>query len=349
MAEGIRRRRAICIMAAAVGLPLLGVSSAARATAQPVVWTGQALGASATIILNVEDRDKAARLIRQVVAEVSRLEDVFSLYRPHSALSELNRTGALAAPPSELVALLKASRSFYDATGGLFDPTVQPLFALYARHFSALAADPAGPSEHARQTVLARIGFDAVLFNRDRIAFARPDMALTLNGIAQGYITDRVVELLQNEGISSSLVNMGEDRAIGSKPDGSAWRIGLAQSEAASVPDAVVTIINRAVATSSAAGFRFDAKGRFGHILHPRLGSIQERFARMTVVASDAVTADGLSTAFNLMTEDQIHDHAARMPDITVDLVALGGGSSRVGHILRTGRASPSKQPKPLF
>ncbi|MDW5317546.1 FAD:protein FMN transferase [Rhizobium sp. PL01] len=332
MAESIRRRRAICIMAAAAGLPLLGVSSAARATAQPLVWTGQALGASATIILNIEDRDKATRLIRHVVAEVSRLEDVFSLYRPHSALSELNRTGALAAPPPELVALLEASRGCYDATGGLFDPTVQPLFALYARHFSRPKADPGGPSRKALNTTLALVGLDGVLANRDRVVFTRPGMALTLNGIAQGYITDRIVELLRIEGISSSLVNMGEDRAIGAKPDGSGWRIGLALTEMAGEPNAVVTIIDRAVATSSAAGFHFDAYGHFGHILHPRLGAMPERFARMTVVASDAVTADGLSTAFSLMTEDEIRGHARMRPDITVDLVALGGGSTRFGH-----------------
>jgi len=334
MAEAIHRRRAICIMAAVAGLPLLGFAGAAKAMVQPVVWTGQALGASATLILSIEDRDKAARLIRQVVAEVSRLEDIFSLYRNHSALSELNRTGALAAPPTDLVALLETSRTFHETSGGLFDPTIQPLFELYARHFSARAADPEGPSAPALQATLAQVGFDGVLFNRDRIAFARPGMALTLNGIAQGYITDRIVDLLRREGITSSLVNMGEDRAIGAKPDGSGWRIGLASSEAATVPDAVVTIIDRAVATSSAAGFHFDAKGHFGHILHPRHGAVPERFTRTTVVARNAVDADGLSTAFSLMTEDEIGGHVKIRPDIIVDLAALGGGSTRLGHIL---------------
>ncbi|WP_428413604.1 FAD:protein FMN transferase [Pararhizobium sp.] len=334
MAEAIHRRRAICIMAAAAGLPLLGLPGSAQAAMQPVVWTGQALGAPATLILNLEDREKAARLIRQMVAEVSRLEDIFSLYRSHSALSELNRTGALAAPPSDLVALLDVSRTFFESSAGLFDPTIQPLFALYAQHFSADAADPSGPATHALQAVLARIGFDGVLFNRDRIAFSRPGMALTLNGIAQGYITDRIVELVRNEGITSSLVNMGEDRVIGAKLDGSGWRIGLASSGMATSLDGVVTIIDRAVATSSAAGFHFDAGGRFGHILDPRQGAMPERFSRMTVVAADATTADALSTAFSLMTESDIRGHARLRPDITVDLVSLSGGSARFGHRL---------------
>ncbi|MGV8939622.1 MAG: FAD:protein FMN transferase [Allorhizobium sp.] len=334
MAEAIHRRRAICIMAAAAGLPLLGLSGSARAELPPVVWTGQALGAPATLILNIEDRDKAARLLRQVVAEVSRLEDVFSLYRSHSALSQLNRAGALAAPPTDLVALLETSQTFHETSGGLFDPTIQPLFELYARHFSAPRADPAGPRAPELRAALARVGFDSVLFNRDRVTFGRPGMALTLNGIAQGYITDRIVDLLRREGITSSLVNMGEDRAIGAKPDGNGWRIGLAQSETATTPDAVVTIIEKAVATSSAAGFHFDAGRHVGHILDPRHGAMRERFARMTVVAGDAVTADALSTAFSLMTEDEIRAQARLRPDITVDFVSLTGSSARFGSSL---------------
>ena len=334
MAEAIHRRRALCIMAAAAGLPLLGLTGMAKAAAQPVVWTGQALGAPATLILNIEDREKAARLVRQIVAEVSRLEDVFSLYRSGSALSQLNRVGALAAPPSDLVALLDTSRTFHEASGGLFDPTIQPLFRLYARHFSAPAADPAGPSAPDLQAALTRVGFDGVLFNRDRVAFVRPGMALTLNGIAQGYITDRIVELLRNEGITSSLVDMGENRAIGAKPDGSGWRIGLAESEMAKMPDAIVTVIDKAVATSSAVGFHFDAGNRFGHILDPRRGAMPERYARMTVVAADAATADALSTAFSLMTEDDIRRHVQLWPDVTVDLVSQSGGSAQFGHRL---------------
>lgn len=334
MAEPIHRRRAICIMAAAAGLPLLGLAGRGHATEAPVVWTGQALGAPATLILNLEDRTKAERLIQQVVAEVARLEDVFSLYRSHSALSVLNRDGAIAAPPADLVALLEVSRTFYAASDGLFDPTIQPLFSLYTRHFSATAADPAGPAATVLQSALTQVGFDGVLFDSDRIAFARPGMALTLNGIAQGYVTDRIVDLLRSQGITSCLVNMGENRAIGARLDGGGWRIGLASTEMATSPDKVVTIKDRAVATSSAAGFHFDAGQRFGHILDPRQGARPERFARMTVVADDAVTADALSTAFSLMTEVEIGRHVHLWPEISVDLVELSGASASLGRRL---------------
>ncbi len=135
MASPITRRRAICIMAAAAGLPLIGLGGRAEAAVAAVTWRGRALGAPATLILNLESRADAARLVDRVVAEVSRLERVFSLYQRDSALSELNRTGAIAAPPAELVNLLEASRDFWETTGGAFDPTVQPLWTLYASIF----------------------------------------------------------------------------------------------------------------------------------------------------------------------------------------------------------------------
>lgn len=331
MAEPITRRRAIVIMAAAAGLPLIPFSDAAFAAADPVVWRGQALGAPATLILNHRDPAKAERLVASVVSEVDRLESVFSLYRRSSALAELNRLGALAAPPEELVVLLEACRDAWQTSGGAFDPSVQPLWSLYARHFSTSGSDPAGPSRRQLDETLPLVDFAGLRFNRDRIAFARPGMALTLNGIAQGYITDRVVALLRAEGITSSLVSMGESRAIGARADGSAWRIGLGETEDEARPDTVAAIIDRAVATSSASGFHFDAAAKFGHILDPRQGSMPPKYRRMTVIAPDATTADAYSTAFSLLEPDAIRAILDVEPEISVDLAMVSGEGLRLG------------------
>ncbi|NKN37552.1 FAD:protein FMN transferase [Agrobacterium sp. a22-2] len=322
MVEAIGRRRAICIMAAAAGLPLLPFAGSAEAGIEPVVWRGQALGAPATLILNIDDKVLARRLINRVVAEVARLESIFSLYKDGSTLRELNKVGALASPPFEMVALLEACRSVWDASGGAFDPTIQPLWMLYAQHFSSPGADPAGPERQALDAVLSRVGFDGVRFNRDRIAFARPEMALSFNGIAQGYVTDRIVDLLREAGMTSSLVNMGENRAIGAQADGRPWRIGLAEMETGSAPDTILEIVNKAVSTSSASGFHFDPAARFGHILDPRRGNVPPLYRRMSVIAPDATTADAMSTAFSLMKPEAIQSFLQLHPEIAVDMVA---------------------------
>ncbi|MCZ4094216.1 FAD:protein FMN transferase [Sinorhizobium psoraleae] len=331
MGNPITRRRAVCIMAAAAGLPLLGPGTQARAAAPAVTWKGQALGAPATIILHVDDEAQAARLIDRVIAEVSRLESVFSLYRSDSVLSELNRAGAIAAPPSDLVRLLEACRKCWKATNGAFDPTVQPLWALYARHFSVEGPDPAGPSDDEKVQALARVGFDKVRLGRDRVAFIRPGMALTLNGVAQGYITDRVVELLKDAGIANSLVSMGEMRAIGAQGDGNPWRVGLASREDAPAPESTLDIVNKAVATSSQDGFLFGDSGRYGHIIDPHSGGAPRLFKRVSVIAPTATEADAFSTAFSLMGMSDIRLMGERHPDLTVDLVSIAGERTRFG------------------
>lgn len=334
MAKAITRRRAICIVAAAVGLPLVRSVGLAKQGMEPIVWQGQALGAPATLILNHDDPAVARQLVNRVVAEASQLEAIFSLYRSDSVVSELNRAGAIAAPPLDLIALLEKSRTNWETSGGAFDPTIQPLWALYARHFSKDGADPAGPPQHELEAALSCVGFDAVRFNRDRVTFARPHMALTFNGIAQGYITDRVVHRLRDAGITSSLVSMGEIRAIGAASDGQPWHVGLAETEAGADPDIVLGIVGKAVSTSSALGFHFDPSGRFGHILDPRHGSTPPGYRRMTVIAPDATTADALSTAFSLMEPARIQRILEACPDITVDMVAASGEHARFGQTI---------------
>ena len=331
MVSPITRRRAICIMAAAAGLPLLDRGGRAEAAVAALTWTGRALGAPATLILNLESQAAAARLIDRVVAEVSRLERVFSLYQSDSVLSELNRTGAIAAPPSDLVNLLEASHDFWVATGGAFDPTVQPLWTLYAEHFSASDADPAGPPEAAKRRAMSRVGMDKLKFNRDRVVFSQPGMGLTLNGIAQGYITDRIVGLLKDAGMANSLVSMGETRAIGAQHDGRPWRVGLATREDAGTPDSVLNLVNRAVATSSPDGFQFGGSGRFGHILDPLSGATPRLYRRVSVVAPTATAADAFSTAFSLMGSSAVRIACEHHSELTVDMISTSGAHERCG------------------
>ena len=295
----LTRRRFIAITAAIAGCSLTRSGARASAVLEAVTWRGQALGAQASLLIHHNDRAAAEALVRNVVTEVERLEQIFSLYRPDSALSQLNRVGALAAPPSDLVALLDASREVWGLSEGAFDPTVQPLWTLRAEHFSRPGADPAGPPAARLREALALVGFDKLAFNQDRIAFGTPGMALTLNGIAQGYITDRVVDVLRRGGIEQSMVDMGEIHALGTRPDGAPWRVGIEGAETGMA--ATLEIEDRAVATSSADGFRFGSEGRFSHLIDPHSGGSPRLYRSVSVIAPDATSADAFSTAFSLL------------------------------------------------
>jgi thiamine biosynthesis lipoprotein len=302
----VTRRRFVCITAAAAGLALLPVSRAFAAVASPQVkiWRGVALGADAMLQLHHPDPAEAEKLIARSLAEVSRLEKIFSLYDPDSALSRLNRDGALAEPPVELVELMSDSVRFGKLTGGAFDVTVQPLWELYANHFAKPGADPAGPGKAGIEAALARVGYGSLEIGSREIRFARAGMAATLNGIAQGYITDRIVALLRDSGIDKSLVDMGETRAIGGRPDGGAWMVGLEDPRNPGQIAERIAIENLAVSTSGGYGTLFDPAGRFNHILDPATGATSSRYLAVSVVARTSTAADALSTAFTLLPLD---------------------------------------------
>lgn len=320
-------RRRFLITAAACGLPL----AASAAAPAPVEWSGLVLGGVGSIRLYHPDRQAARTLLARVADEARRLERIFSLYDPNSDLSRLNRAGILVDPAPELVDLLGDAAHVAALTGGAFDPTVQPLWTLYADHFSAEGHDPNGPSDEAVRGALGHVGLHHLHLSRDRIALD-PGSALTLNGIAQGYITDRVVALLRQAGITSALVDMGEPRALG-RADGRPWRIGIADPRDGRGVARDVPLDDRAAATSAASGFTFVPGGRLNHLFDPRTGRSADPRRSLTVLAPDATTADGLSTALSLMDAEAIGRVIQGNPEVAVLVVDDEGAVTTFGTI----------------
>ena len=311
------RRRFIAIAAAAACLPLAAVG--ARAGTAPLHrWSGIALGAGAEIVLHDPDAARARRLIAACVAEIDRLEDVFSLYRPESAVSRLNRAGRLAAPPLELVDLLAQARFYAERTEGAFDVTVQPLWRLYAAHFARPGADPQGPAAAALARAQALVGYRAIEVDAAEVGFARPGMAVTLNGIAQGYITDRVAALLQEGGMSDVLLDIGETRALGHHPEGRPWRVGIRRAAAPETIARTIALAGSAVATSAGIASPFEASGRHHHLFDPASGRPAVSTGQVSVIAPRATMADALSTALAVSPPARVAVYAARFPEIEV-------------------------------
>lgn len=279
----LNRRRFIAISAALMA-PL-------PAAAALHTETGQALGAKVTLRLAHPD---APAIAARAMAEIARLEDIFSLYREGSALMRLNAAGTLDTPPFELLECLSLAGAVHAASDGRFDPTVQPLWALHAA--AAIAGQEVTPE--ALAAARAQVGWGRVTLDPARITLA-PGMALTLNGIAQGYIADRVAALLEAEGLGNLLIDTGEFRALGSHPQGGAWPVRLAQG-------GTVALRGRALATSAPLGTTFDQAGRMGHILDPRSGRpVAGVWQAVSVSAPTAALADALSTAICL-TGDEV-------------------------------------------
>jgi FAD:protein FMN transferase len=329
------RRRALCILGAAAGLGaapwLAGAASATPARPELYRWRGSALGAVAEIAIYHEDRAAAEAIIADAVAEVERGERLFSLYREDSALSQLNRAGRLDAPPLELVALLAECRQWSETTGGAFDTTVQPLWRLYAEHFATADADPAGPVAQAIAEARSRVDWRAVRVTPGEITFRQAGMAVTLNGIAQGAITDRVAERLRDGGIERVLIDLGEARALGGHPDGAPWRIGLEDPQISGTVAATVGLEQGALATSAGGATRFTPDGRHHHLFDPASGRSAGVVTSVSVTAPRATTADALSTALAVMTPSRARPLVASLDGVGARLTSTNGSVETLG------------------
>lgn len=305
------RRRFLSVLGASAACAALPLAQAAHRDASvPVVWKGAALGALATITLVHEDRAHARSVLDDCVADVERLERVFSLYRADSALSRLNAAGELREPPSELVELLSTSLSLARASDGAFDPTMQPLYRLYEAHFRAPDAAPQGPSADAIAQVLGLVDHRRVEVAADRVVLGLRGMAISLNGIAQGYFTDRVADRLRREGFGDVAIDLGEARAAGRRADGNPWSAVVVDPERPSRTLFELTMGDapgqvQALATSAGAGTRFGPDPRVHHLFDPRTGRSANRYASVSVAASRATIADGLSTALSVVAPER--------------------------------------------
>jgi FAD:protein FMN transferase len=328
MPSTISRRRALSIIAG-VGALLLPRRAGAD-TLWLFEWHGTALGAEARIVLYQRDETAATAAIRAAVDEVERLEDEFSLYRPDSALVKLNRDGVLDRPSLDMLRLLQESHRFGELTGGAFDVTVQPLWRLYAAHFANRPDDVDGPSVADLRRTCRRVDFRRIGVAPERITLP-PEMAVTLNGIAQGYITDRVAELLRARGWTDVLIDLGELRGLGGHPDGRPWTIGLPDPRRAHAPVAEIPLGQRAAATSAGSGTTFDRAGRYHHLFVPRTGRSAATYSAVTVFAERATVADALSTALSVMPRERAPAVLRRFPGVDAWVVEADGRVERLG------------------
>ena len=296
----LSRRRFLTISAAAcAALP------ADASTAPTAQWRGTAMGAAASLRLEGLTDAQAAPIIVAVEDEVTRLENIFSLYRPNSQLSRLNRDGHLHTPAPELLDVFSLCTSLYRVTEGAFDPTIQPLWMALATGASA------DKIEAARGT----IGWDKVSVQSNAIQLPYPGQSgLTLNGIAQGAITDRIAALLRGYGLRDVLVDMGEITALGRHGDGQDWRVGV--TGPGGTIHKRISLRDRAIATSDAGALKLS--DQHGHILNPNGGALPHQ--ALSISAPEAALADGLSTALCALTEAQAEAVLAQFPDASLEM-----------------------------
>lgn len=237
------------------------------------------------------------------VSEINRLDALLSVTNEDSDVYALNHH----TEPRlryDTCLLIDSAIEVSRRTGGAFDPTVYPLVELWG--FTKDTQEV--PSQDEIDDALAFVGadraFDRWEYTLDRNALSN-GARLDLGGIAKGYAAQKVVDLLQSRGVETAFLNLGGNvQTLGSKPDGEAWLVGIADPENPSQAVACLRFTGSlALVTSGGYQRYFEENGvRYHHILDPKTGwPAESGLSSVTVLAQDGALADGLSTALFVM------------------------------------------------
>lgn len=243
-------------------------------------------------------KDEAQQAFELAFAEIDRLNNLLSRYNESSPIATLNRTGHLNHAPIEVLELVARSMFYHQQTGGAFDITVTPLIDLYKNSFAAGAK----PSDTEVQATLQRIGADQIIFADGSISFAKENMAITLDGIAKGYIVDKASEVLSANGLNNHLINAGGDiRTVGSAANSKPWTVAIQDPNKGQHYPNVIQMHNGAVATSGNYEIFYDNEKLFHHIINAKTGVSPTLSSSVTVRTATVMDADALSTSVFVM------------------------------------------------
>lgn len=275
---------------AALGLSKASLAPSASPTSRHFY---RAMGGPLELTLDRSATPQAASILRPIRA----VERTLSAFDMDSELCRLNLRAACESVgiSNTLRDVLRAASSAHQQTEGAFDPTVGPLLEAWG-----FRSDPAAPSSAALRDARGRVGFQFLSFDDHSLAFTRDRMALDFGGIAVGYAVDLAVREAHARGIHHGLINAaGDIRAIGPRPDGSPWTVGIRDpSDATKALAAVRLDGTRAMTTSGTyEKCRSTAAGRVSHIFDPRTGDSPREVISATVLAPEAATADAMATA----------------------------------------------------
>ncbi|MDD5758878.1 MAG: FAD:protein FMN transferase [Desulfobulbaceae bacterium] len=261
--------------------------------------TKLSMGSFLAITIVHPSRDEAENAMGLAFDEVDRLSKILSRHDPSTPIAHLNQTGSLTAAPPEVMDVVSRALYYNRVTNGAFDITVQPVVDLYKNSFAAGHK----PTEGEITNLLPRIGSEHVRVSDNTISFERPNMGVTLDGIAPGYIVDRVSALLVKLGVSNHLINCsGDIRTSGSAANAKQWTVAIQDPNHQKAYPDIVSMGTGAISTSGNYEIFYDKEKTFHHIVTPKTGHSPLLATSVTTSASSLMEADALATGMMVMT-----------------------------------------------
>lgn len=234
----------------------------------------------------------------EAVAEIERLDALWSIASSDGEIARLNAEKQITAS-ADTLALLTRAKEISAATDGLFSTTIAPLMEAWG----FTSGDYRVPDEAELSALLAHVD-DKEIAISDSTVTIPADAKVDLGGIAKGFTSARVMEIFRENGIKNGILSLGGNvQALGTKPDGTLWRVGLQNPADERALFATLELADKAVITSGAYERNFEQDGIvYHHIIDPRTGYPAESgLSSVTIVSDDGTLADGLSTALFIM------------------------------------------------
>ena len=229
-------------------------------------------------------------------AKVNELEALWSVTRDDSEIYAINHAdGEPITVSDETAELLRFSLEMGEQTGGALDVTIYPVLTAWGFTTGSYQI----PSEELLAEKMQLVGYEKVSL-KDNTVFLLPGMQLDFGAVAKGYACDLIRDLLRDNGVTSAIISLGGNIcAIGSKPDGSDFRISVQHPDERNSLG-ILTLSDRCISTSGTYERYFvgeDGK-EYGHILNPETGRpMQSDLISVTVVSEDGKLCDALSTS----------------------------------------------------
>lgn len=248
-----------------------------------------------------------------------------SVYNPHSLISQLNKTKRTASLDSHLLKIIDFSDSLSKASNNTFNITMLPLLELWGLKQRKITHYP--DSNMIKLTLQKSV--NKVMLVKDlSVSKSTKKLRIDVDGIAQGYCVDYLSNYLLSKGISNFIVEIGgEVFAIGTDQFGRKWRVGVQDGDYLmgnkEREDVVINLDKQGITTSGKyQKFSQIGDSTISHVLDPRTGyPVKNDLVSVTVLAKNAMLADGLDNAFMVMGVNETMKWLEKNPNIGVFMV----------------------------
>lgn len=259
--------------------------------------------------------DNAEKALDESEKEIKRIDAMLSTGNSESEISRLNKAGKLKVS-DETFELIRRAKEIGETAQGVFDISIYPVM----REWGFTDKNYKVPADEALKAALEKVDASKIKLDEETktVSFAEDGVEIDLGGIAKGYTSDRVIDIMKECGVEHALINLGGNvKVLSNKPDGSDWRVAIIDPENEEQYIGGVEVKDKAVITSGGYQRYFEEDGkRYFHIIDISDGYPADNgLISTTIVSEDGTLADALSTTLFIMGPDKAANYWRKHKD----------------------------------